>query len=74
MAEAALKMFSASADASLWALLGRFSWMLLFYCGVPIIPKWNGFALMSPEAAARAATLRVLSELQLAAPPTRQRN
>jgi len=74
MEEAAFTIFSTSFTASLWAIFGGFAWMLIFYCALPILPKWNNFALMSPEAAARAATLRTLNELQPSTAPVRYWN
>lgn len=64
MAEAALIIFSTSLTASAWAILGGFTWMLVFYCVIPMIAKWNTFGLMSPQAAARAATLRTVAQLR----------
>lgn len=62
MAEAAFTMFSVSVTASIWAMLGGLTWILAFHCAVPLIAKWNTFALLSPQAAARAATKRGLRE------------
>ena len=62
MAEAAFMMFSVSMTASVWAMLAGFMWILTFHFAVPMMVKRNTFALMSPEAAARAATLRALRE------------
>jgi len=42
--------------------------MLIFYCAIPAISKWNTYGLLSNEAAARAETLRALRQLRSPAP------
>jgi len=74
MAEAAYAMISTSLTASIWAVAGGIAWMLIFYCAIPVFAKWNTLGLMSNEAAARAATLRALSEGRAAVEPVRYWN
>jgi len=68
MAEAAFTIVSSSLTACMWAALGGFTWMLIFYCAIPAISKWNTYGLLSNEAAARAETLRALRQLRSPAP------